>query len=174
MIPTIVIILVGAIIAFAFDKNRQSKLIRNDSIRRENISQLIDELCGGVKEMLIEGTFKRADERFVASGMFSYLQCDQGKKNRISHKSRVILSNQALIVLEWDFENRWEWSAIEKIEMYSDGFTVYPRNDSILKFKTTSISKPEMEVITMLGMEGCHRGTIENLPIIPTEIKLGA
>lgn len=173
IITTLIIALSSAILVYVLDKLKKRKIQKNDSIRRERISELIDQLCLGVKQITVAGVYRRDDEIFLASGVFSYSPSYRLGKGSISHKSRIVLSDKAFIISDWDCENRWSWSEITKIEIHSDGFTIFPEKDAVFRFKTSSIARPEMEIITMMGMENCHRGTISHMPILPyiAEIK---
>lgn len=168
MISTMFIILASAIVVYALDARRTIKIMKNDAIRRVKISKLVDELAKGVKEISINNACKRNDERFLVSGIFSYTPSFRLGKGEISHKSRIIVSDKYLIILDWDFENRWDWENIQKIELHSDGFTIYPESGSIFKFKTKSIANEEMAVIALLGMESVCRGTLEKI-VAPKE-----
>lgn len=174
MITTIAVVLFSALIVFAFDSMKKRKHKKNDAIRRESISNLADELSNGVKEILVDGVSRRNSERFLVSGIFSHTPSYRLGKGKISHKSRIVLSDKSLIVLDWSFENRWDWGDIKKVELYSDGFTIYPENDDALKFKTSSVSREEMEVITLMGMESVHHGTISNLSILDPQVAIEA
>lgn len=166
MISTIAIILISSAIVYAINEIKRARINKKDQIRRETISSLVDELSEGVTEIQVNGVHKRLDEHFLVSGIFSYTPSYRLGKGKISHKSRVVISNKYLIILDWDFDNRWRWESIEKFELHSDGFTIYPNNDSMFKFKTSSIAREEMEVITLVGFESVSRGTIGKLPIL--------
>ncbi|CAH6805880.1 hypothetical protein [Vibrio crassostreae] len=51
---------------------KQKKREANNKLRRESISILIDDLPDGINEHVISGVIKRPQERFLASGVFTY------------------------------------------------------------------------------------------------------
>ncbi|CAH6820765.1 conserved hypothetical protein [Vibrio chagasii] len=149
---------------------KQKKREANNKLRRESISILIDDLPDGINEHVISGVIKRPQERFLASGVFTYSPACLIQKAGIKHKSRVLVTSDSIVVLDWDSETRWTWNSLQKIEMLEDGFTIYPKQGASFKFIADSTNRPELEVMAIVQVECVNKGSIKDIPILPENV----
>ncbi|CAH7218250.1 hypothetical protein VCHA50P415_30536 [Vibrio chagasii] len=162
---TLSMVLVGVSVFYLRAKYNNQKRETDDDFREKSISILIDDLPEGINEHRISGVIRRPNELFLCSGIFTCSPALLLEKKAIRHKSRILLTNQSIVILDWDSETRWDWGNLGKVERSSNGFTIYPQEGLPFTFITESIKRPEIEVISLIELEGATRGAISKIPV---------